>query len=98
MFRRPLLGAAVALAIWPSAALFTQDNAGDVAWRSVTELQQDIDAGKLTSKALVQEDITRIQQIDQSGPTLRAVLEVNPDALKIAEKLDAKRRPLHSPL
>src|SRR5262249_56620012 len=33
----------------------------------------------------------RIQALDRSGPTLRAVIEVNPDALTIADTLDAER-------
>lgn len=97
MFRPSLLCAAIALTVLPATSLFAQDSQ-DVAWRSVTELQQDMDAGKLTSKALVQDDLTRIQQLDQSGPMLRSVLEVNPDALRIAGKLDAKRHSSHGPL
>ncbi|GLQ92170.1 amidase [Dyella acidisoli] len=97
MFRPSLLCAALALALLPATSLFAQDSQ-DAAWRSVTELQQDMNAGKLTSKALVQDDISRIQQLDQGGPMLRSVLEVNPDALKIAGKLDAKRRSSHGPL
>lgn len=97
MFRPSLLCAAIALTVLPATSLFAQDSQ-DVAWRSVTELQQDMDAGKLTSKTLVQDDLTRIQQLDQSGPMLRSVLEVNPDALRIAGKLDAKRHSSHGPL
>jgi amidase len=96
MLRPLLLCAALALVVVPSAPLFAQDH--DVTWQSVTELQQRMDAGKLTSKGLVQEEITRIQQIDQAGPTLRSVLELNPDAASIAVKLDAKRKASHGPL
>lgn len=97
MFRPSLLRAALALALLPAAPLFAQDS-HDVAWQGVTALQHDMDAGKLSSKALVQDDIARIKQIDQAGPSLRAVLELNPDAVKIAEQLDAKRASSHGPL
>ena len=96
MLRPSLLCAALALVVLPSAPLFAQDN--DVTWRSVTELQQRMDAGKLTSKTLVENDIARIHQIDQAGPTLRSVLELNPDAASIAAKLDATRKSSHGPL
>lgn len=97
MFRPSLLCTALALAVLPSLPLYAQDSDA-VAWQSVTELQKHMDTGKLTSKALVQDDIARIREIDQSGPTLRSVLELNPEATKIAAALDAKRASSHGPL
>ena len=96
MLRPSLLCAALALATLPPAVLFAQDN--DLAWQSVTLLQQGMDAGKLTSKALVQDDIARIRKLDQAGPMLRSVLELNPNAMTIAAKLDAARRSSHGSL
>jgi amidase len=95
---RPLpLYAALALAVLPSIALASQD--GDAsAWQTVNQLQQRMDADKLSSKTLVQDDVARIRQLDQAGPTLRSVLEINPDANKIATALDAKRNRSHGPL
>ena len=58
-------------------------------------------SGELTSHALVQAYLDRIAVIDKSGPTLNSVIEINPDALKIADALDAERKvgkirgPLH---
>ncbi|GLQ47528.1 amidase [Dyella lipolytica] len=97
MIRPSLLYAALAVAVSPLASLAAQDT-GTVAWQTVTELQQRMDAGKLNSKTLVKDDIARIRQIDQSGPTLRSVLELNPDASKLAAALDAKRGASHGPL
>ncbi|HEY8077542.1 MAG TPA: amidase family protein, partial [Labilithrix sp.] len=54
-----------------------------------------------TSVAITRAYLTRIERIDRAGPTLRAVLETNPDALAIAARLDDERRagrvrgPLH---
>jgi amidase len=70
MIRPSLLCAALALAVLPAASLLAQE----VAWQSVAALQQRMDAGTLSSKTLVRDDIARIKQIDQAGPTLRAVL------------------------
>jgi amidase len=68
---------------------------------SVATLQAEMQAGRLTAEALVAAYIERIRAIDQSGPTLRSVQELNPDALAIAKALDGERRakgprsPLH---
>ena len=43
---------------------------------------------KLSIKEVVQLYIDRINMIDKSGPTLNSVIQINPDALKIAEELD----------
>ncbi len=47
--------------------------------------------GELTSVALTQAFLGRIATIDQAGPTLRAVIEVNPEALAIAAQADRDR-------
>ncbi|NCW44424.1 MAG: amidase [Gemmatimonadaceae bacterium] len=58
-------------------------------------------AGTLTSRALTAAYLARIAAVDASGPTLKAVIEVNPEALRIAAERDAERRagrirgPLH---
>ena len=57
-----------------------------------------MDGGTLDSRQLTKQFLARIQHIDQSGPMLRAVLETNPDALKLASALDAKRTKAHGPL
>jgi amidase len=68
---------------------------------TIAELQAAMEAGKLTSRRLVEAYIQRIRQIDLSGVQLNSVIEVNPDALAIADRLDRERRskgprgPLH---
>ena len=67
----------------------------------IASLQKQMAEGSLTSKALTQAYLDRIAAIDDAGPTLNAVIETNPDALKDAEALDAERKagklrgPLH---
>jgi amidase len=64
-------------------------------------LQAGLVSGRWTSKTLVVAYLARIRSLDQSGPTLRAVIELNPDALEIAAALDRERKekgprgPLH---
>ena len=61
------------------------------AWASIVQLQQQMDTGTLDSRTLARQFLDRIAQIDQAGPTLRAVIETNPDALGLAAALDAGR-------
>lgn len=76
------------LAITPAIAA---DPSPSIAYASIEQLQQRLDAGTLSSRQLAQQYAKRIEQIDQSGPALRAVIETNPDALKLADTLDAGR-------
>jgi len=68
---------------------------------SVAQLQDGMTSGRYTSRRLVELYLQRIAQIDGAGPTLRSVIETNPDALAIADALDAERKakgprgPLH---
>jgi amidase len=68
---------------------------------SITDLQMAMASGQLTARAIVQSYLDRIQAMNLVGPMLRAVIEVNPDALTIADLLDAERQakgprgPLH---
>ncbi len=60
-------------------------------YASIAHHQQLVDAGTLNSVQLTQLFTTRIQQLDRAGPTLRAVIEINPDAAALAAALDAAR-------
>jgi amidase len=58
---------------------------------TISELQDGMKSGRFTSRSLVQKYIDRIDEIDKSGPTINSVIEINPDALSIAESLDRER-------
>jgi len=68
---------------------------------TVVALQQGLASGKYTSRQLVEMYATRIEAIDRRGPALNSIIEMNPDALAIAEQADAERKvkntrgPLH---
>src|ERR1017187_4775294 len=68
---------------------------------TVAQLQAAMAAGKLTSEDLTREYIARIIAIDQNGPGVNSVIELNPDALVIAHNADVLRKhgivlgPLH---
>ena len=68
---------------------------------TIPELQTGMQTGEITARSITEMYLRRIAEIDQAGPMLNAVIEVNPDALEIADTLDAERRargprgPLH---
>src|SRR5580704_15541835 len=68
---------------------------------TVAELQAKMNAGTLTSVELTKYYVRRILDLDQNGPGVNAVIELNPDAIRIAQQMDDLRRrgkvlgPLH---
>ena len=60
--------------------------------KTIAELQAGIGSGQYTARSLVEQYLGRIEALDRQGPVLRHVIETNPDALAIAEELDAERR------
>ena len=68
---------------------------------TIDDLQRRMAAGELTSRALTAAYLERIEAVDRGETRLNSVIEVNPEALAIAEKLDAERKagrvrgPLH---
>lgn len=73
----------------------------DLQEATVTGLQAGMAAGRWTSAELVRRYQLRIRTLDQAGPRLNAVIELNPEAGDMALALDAERRagkvrgPLH---
>jgi amidase len=68
---------------------------------TISDLQSRMKSGELSAHALTAAYLARIDEIDKSGPRLNSVIEVNPEALAIAEALDKERKqkgsrgPLH---
>jgi Asp-tRNA(Asn)/Glu-tRNA(Gln) amidotransferase A subunit family amidase len=101
------LTAAIALAMLiASPALRSQATtsgtpAFDVFEKSITELQNAMAAGTITSRQIVEQYLARIEAYDQRGPMLNAFISLNPKALDEAAALDAERKagrtrgPLH---
>ena len=58
---------------------------------TVGELQNAMKSGKYTAEKITKMYIDRINEIDKNGPTLNTVIEMNPDAISIARKLDKER-------
>jgi len=68
---------------------------------TLAQLQHGLAAGAHSSLALTRAYLRRIEELDRQGPTLRSVMELNPDAEAIARQLDSERKagrvrgPLH---
>jgi amidase len=79
----------------PSPAAFEFEEA------TLADLQRRMAAGTLTARRLTAAYLSRIAALDRKGPALHHVIETSPDALAIADALDAERRakgargPLH---
>ncbi len=68
---------------------------------TIAELQTGMASGKYSAHALAAKYLDRIDSVDKKGPAIHAVIELNPDALSIADGLDKERKakgprgPLH---
>lgn len=73
----------------------------ELAETSLGELRAGLESGRWTSASICEAYLQHIDAVDASGPGLNSIIEVNPDALRIAERLDAERQdggvrgPLH---
>ncbi len=73
----------------------------DLEEATIADLQKRMQSGRETARSLVEKYLARIDEIDRRGPALHSVIETNPDALTIADELDAERKsrgprgPLH---
>ena len=68
---------------------------------TIDQLQDEMASGRSNVRSIAELYLSRIDSIDKNGPRLRSVIELNPDAITLAEKLDAERKetgtrgPLH---
>jgi amidase len=89
-----MVGVAMSVASWAQNAGQTAPAAGasSIGYAGIPELQQQMAGGKLDSQRLVRDFIQRIEVLDQAGPRVNAVLQLNPDALSIAKQRDDGRK------
>jgi amidase len=102
MNRAAMLASVLALGVYGCTSEPDDSAApGDYIEADIATLQAEMDAGTLTSRALVDYFLQRIESVDRNGPELRSIIEINPDARAIADALDSERRdqgprgPLH---
>ncbi len=67
----------------------------------IAQIQQGYISGTYTIKEVIQDYLDRIEAVDKNGPAINAIIQINPDAIKIAEEMDKEMRegkirgPLH---
>ncbi|MGE5245571.1 MAG: amidase [Betaproteobacteria bacterium] len=96
-----MVGASAAPALASQAATPAQHAPTRFNEATIADLQAAMAAHQTTAVELTNFYLNRIRALDENGPRLNSVLELNPDALAIAQALDAMRRrgqvlgPLH---
>ncbi len=107
---KSLTGAAVAAAFPtltmaekpPDAPLPSADiQPGELDEITISDLAEKMTSGTYTSRSITEMYLARIESVDRQGPALHSVIELNPEALAIADALDKERKekgprgPLH---
>jgi amidase len=59
---------------------------------TIDELQARMKSGKSTARMIAERYLARIKEIDKAGPAINSIIELNPDALAIADALDKERK------
>ncbi len=108
--RRTFLGAGLAVGALavvgrPSAPLSAASRPPIAAFEleelTITQLQEGMASGRWTARRLAELYLERIESLDRNGPAIRQIIEINPEALAIADSMDGERRagrtrgPLH---
>lgn len=76
---------------WGGVNMDRDHNLPDVCEAGIKDLQERMSRGETSSRDLVKAYLDRIARYDKAGPRLNSILEVNPDAVFIAEALDLER-------
>jgi amidase len=85
----PALGAAREMA---SAVPVPEIKPFELDEATISDLQDGMKSGNFTARSLVEKYSARIEEIDKSGPAINSIIELNPDALSIADSLDQERK------
>jgi amidase len=94
----PALSAARVITLVPAAPEIRSFELDEV---TIDDLQAGMKSGKYTSRSVIEKYLHRIEEIDKHGPSINSIIEINPDALQIADALDREgkekgaRGPLH---
>ncbi len=68
---------------------------------TIDEISSGYKSGKYTVRSITEKYLARVKEIDKAGPSINSIIELNPDALKIADELDKElkekgpRSPMH---
>ncbi len=65
----------------------------DVVEATIAGIHDALESGEITCRELVKSYILRISAYDKSGPAFNSIISINPDALRLAEEIDARNLP-----
>src|SRR5580692_11568524 len=65
---------------------------------TIADLQAGLASGKFSARSITEKYLARIEEIDKQGPAINSVIEVNPEALAIADALDKERNRARGPM
>ncbi len=102
-FLKKSLGASAAAAVYPALAagreitppgdaVAPEVKSFELDEITIPELQDGMKSGKFTARSLVEKYLERIDDIDKRGPAVNSIIELNPDAVAIADALDQERK------
>lgn len=95
-----LVGATAAINVRSSLSA-AQPQSSELDENTLTDVAAGLRSGRFTCRSLAEQYLARIDALDKNGPKLNSVIELNPDALSIADSLNAElkskgaRGPLH---
>ncbi|HEX3577421.1 MAG TPA: amidase [Thermoanaerobaculia bacterium] len=90
------IGSALALAKpWSAVAQNSPSANPEIEEITIGELQDGMSSGRWTSRAIAERYLSRIDSIDKRGPMVNAIIELNPEALAIADAMDRERKAGH---
>ncbi|HKB80475.1 MAG TPA: amidase family protein, partial [Thermoanaerobaculia bacterium] len=99
--RRDFLTIAGAGAVAMLARTASAQSEPELEELTLMQLRNELRGGGFTARSLTEAYLRRIDALDKNGPAINAILELNPDALQIADMLDRERKekgergPLH---
>jgi len=64
----------------------------DLDEATIADLQAGMASGKYTARSIAEKYLMRVDAVDKSGPAVNSIIELNPDALSIADQLDQERK------
>ncbi len=89
--QKSMASAAVLLGAACSSKQRPKDEPFELEEATVATLRERLQTGQESASSLVEKYLARIKSIDRAGPRINSIIEVNPDALAIAQRLDAER-------
>ena len=89
--KKQFYGAMTLLFLLVACQPVTSESTPDIGEADIATLQARMAEGTLTARQLTEYYLQRIDSLDRAGPALNSIIEINPDALNIADALDSER-------